>query len=144
MSGFKKFDTGKPPMSLLPPEAMMELAAVLGFGAKKYDAHNWRKGCDWSRLSDAALRHIFAWIGGEDLDPESGLNHLAHAMCCLAFLIESAKKQYGKDDRYGQGRQETTGELEEVQRGIRTNVSKEIERQEAWAISQANKNNEGF
>ena len=43
--------------------------------------HNWRDGLDWTRVSSAVLRHLSAWHGGEDIDPESGLSHLAHAGC---------------------------------------------------------------
>ena len=107
-STFKKFDTGKAPMSLVPPVAVRQLAEVLSFGAQKYSRHNWRSGCDWTRLSDAALRHIYQWLDGEDRDQESGLPHLAHAMCCLAFLLESAEKDYGTDDRH---KELTTGDL---------------------------------
>lgn len=74
-------------MDLLDPHAMEQLALVLGFGAKKYAAHNWRKGLSKSRLIGAALRHLFAYLGGQDHDPETGLSHVAHAMCCCMFLL---------------------------------------------------------
>jgi hypothetical protein len=96
----KKFDAFKPPMALISSKAMMELAKVLGFGAKKYAEHNWRKGMSWSRLISAALRHISAFNDGEDLDPETGLPHTAHALCCLMFLTEYALTHSGTDDRY--------------------------------------------
>ena len=95
-----KHDTGKPPMSLLSGVALAEIAKVLDFGQKKYDSHNWRKGFAWSRPASAALRHLFAWIGGEDKDPESGLSHLGHCACCLMFLLEFEVKGIGTDDRY--------------------------------------------
>lgn len=98
---FKKFDDGKPPMGLLPWEALREIAFVLGYGGRKYeDPYNYRKGTYWSRYYDAALRHIYAWIGGEDFDPESGLNHLAHAGCCILFLLTFIVTRTGVDDRY--------------------------------------------
>jgi hypothetical protein len=40
------------------------------------------------RYYAAALRHLPAWRGGEELDPESGLTHLAHALANAAFLME--------------------------------------------------------
>jgi hypothetical protein len=64
------------------------------------DAHNWRKGMNRSPLIDAAMRHLNAFNDAEDIDPESGLPHLAHARCCLGFLIEYATKGLGTDDRY--------------------------------------------
>ena len=96
----KKTDTGKPPVGLIPRSALLEEARVLEFGAKKYGLHNWRKGMDRSRLTDAALRHLLAYIDGEDNDPETGISHLAHARCSLGFLIEYRTKTIGKDDRY--------------------------------------------
>jgi hypothetical protein len=96
----KKYDTGKVQMELLSVPAMTAIAEVLTFGAKKYDAHNWRKGFKWSRLFGAMLRHTFAAMSGEDRDPESGLLHLAHAGCCIMFLLEHAICGLGQDDRY--------------------------------------------
>lgn len=95
-----KHDKSKAPMSLIPQSALYEVAEVFGFGAKKYGPHNWRGGLEWSRLSDALLRHVNAWIDGEELDPESGKSHLAHAACNLLMLLESQQKQLGEDDRY--------------------------------------------
>ena len=70
MSGVK-FDTGKPPLGLIPRQALEAEAQVMAFGANKYGRDNWRGGMDWTRLSDAALRHITAFVDGEDVDPES-------------------------------------------------------------------------
>lgn len=95
-----KFDAGKPPLALLSGAALTEVAKVLEFGAKKYAAHNWKGGFAWTRLASAALRHLFAWIGGEDKDPETGLSHLGHAICCLMFLLDFEVNHLGQDDRY--------------------------------------------
>jgi hypothetical protein len=96
----KKFDTGKPRMELLSREALVQVANVLTFGAQKYDPHNWRGGIHWSRVLGAAMRHLTAFNDGEDKDPESGLSHLAHAACCLMFLLEYEKTHKELDDRY--------------------------------------------
>lgn len=95
-----KHDTGKTRLGLISPYALLMEAKVMTFGAHKYAAHNWRKGMDWSRLIDAALRHITAFNAGEDNDPETGLPHLAHARCCLAFLLEYSKTRPELDDRF--------------------------------------------
>ena len=95
-----KFDQDKLPLHLLSTEAMNQTAAVLAFGADKYAAHNWRKGFTWSRPLAAAMRHITAFNAGEDKDPESGLSHLAHAACCIMFLLEFEKTHKELDDRY--------------------------------------------
>lgn len=95
-----KFDTEKPRMDLVPAGAVIETAKVFTFGAKKYAAHNWRKGFEYGRLIASLERHIAAFKEGEDLDPESGLPHMAHASCCVMMLIEHQLKGYGKDDRF--------------------------------------------
>ena len=95
-----KFDVDKLPLNLLSTEAMNQTAAVLAFGAQKYAAHNWRAGFAWSRPLAAAMRHLTAFNDGEDRDPESGLSHLAHAACCIMFLLEFEKTHPHLDDRY--------------------------------------------
>lgn len=95
-----KFDQDKPRMDLLDAYATEELAKVLTFGAKKYAPHNWRKGISYARLIAAALRHIYAFARGEDHDPETGLPHPAHAMCCMMFLIWMMKERRDQDDRW--------------------------------------------
>lgn len=100
MSEALKNDTGKPRLELLSPIALTEIAKVMNFGSIKYADHNWRNGFQWSRLLGAALRHILAFIGGEDKDPESGQSHLAHAGCCIMFLLEHEATHRDKDDRY--------------------------------------------
>lgn len=87
----RKDDSGKAMMDLIPPHAELMLAKVLTFGAEKYGAWNWSQVDDLERrYMAAAMRHINAHRAGELLDQESGLPHLAHAMCCLAFLIEKS------------------------------------------------------
>ena len=95
-----KFDENKLPLHLLSTEAINQTAAVLKFGAEKYAEHNWRKGFEWSRPLAAAMRHITAFNAGKDCDPESGLSHLAHAACCIMFLLEFEKTHPHLDDRY--------------------------------------------
>ena len=100
LGGALKFDDNKLPVNLLSTEALLQTAAVLKFGADKYAEHNWRAGFAWSRPLAAAMRHIMAFNDGEDKDPESGLSHLAHAMCCIMFLLEFEKTHRELDDRY--------------------------------------------
>jgi hypothetical protein len=94
-----KFDCDKVRMDLLDVSAINQLAAVLTFGVKKYDAHNWRGGISTSRLLAALLRHVFAYLGGQDNDEESGLSHIAHAMCCCMFIL-GLQGRPELDDRY--------------------------------------------
>lgn len=108
-----KYDNGKAPLDLIPTEAIEEIAKVLGFGARKYDRHNWRGGIVYSRLIAAALRHITAFNNGHDTDEESGLSHIAHALCCLAFLQTFISKgQKSLDDRYKGASCQTTKKSE--------------------------------
>lgn len=95
-----KYDSNKHQLDLLPPLALDDVAAVLSFGAKKYERGNYRKGLQYSRLIAAALRHIMAFNNGENNDKESGLNHIAHAACCLLFLLEMQKLKPEMDDRW--------------------------------------------
>ena len=68
---------------------MEETVKVLTFGATKYARDNWKFVDDSKRgYFDALQRHVWAWRQGEILDKESGIHHLAHAMCCLMFLYE--------------------------------------------------------
>lgn len=94
----RKFDQDKPRMDLLPPLATLEVAKVLTFGANKYEPNNWKYVPDASnRYTAGALRHIFATMAQEQLDPESGLDHLAHAICCLMFILEDRLEKSTKE-----------------------------------------------
>lgn len=99
MTEAQKHDTEKVRLDLMPVRPILELGKVLTYGGHKYGDRNWEKGLLWSRPYAAALRHLFAWFGGETTDPETGLNHLAHAMCNMAFLLEYAETHPELDDR---------------------------------------------
>ncbi len=94
-------DQGKPSLALLSRIALEDTARVMDFGAKKYSAHNWRQGISWTSIMNSALRHLYAFNDGEDKDEESGLSHLAHAMCDVMFLLEYYHLDMSDfDDRY--------------------------------------------
>ena len=99
MSGIK-YDQEKPDISLLSATAIFKISEVMTYGKKKYAAHNWRNGLSYSRLLSAALRHVFAYIGGESNDPETNISHLAHACCCLMMVLEFESTKPELDDRY--------------------------------------------
>jgi hypothetical protein len=83
-----KFDTDKPDWSLLNLDLIEPIVKVLTFGAKKYSKANWKHVPDAKdRYFAALLRHLEAWQRGERFDSESGESHLAHAGCCLVFLL---------------------------------------------------------
>jgi hypothetical protein len=95
-----KYDTGKPPISLVDPEFIEGVASVLAFGANKYAADNWRGGIAYRRLIDAAYRHLGAINRGEDVDTESNLPHIHHLGCCVMFLSWMMNHRQDLDDRY--------------------------------------------
>ncbi len=83
-----KYDNGKPQWSLLPFRALTQVVEVLTYGAKKYAPDNWKKVPDARRrYIDAGFRHFTAYAAGETHDPETGKHHLAHAICCLLYLV---------------------------------------------------------
>lgn len=83
-----KHDSGKLRYDLVPPIAAKALATVLTYGAKKYKANSRQELGDFqARYTAALFRHIEAWRAGELYDKESGIQHLAHALCNLVFLL---------------------------------------------------------
>ena len=87
-----KFDTERIRMELITPEFMEEVGKVLTHGAKKYSPRNWEKGISYSRIIAAMLRHLYAFMRGERIDPESGLLHTAHLACNALFLLTYDKR----------------------------------------------------
>lgn len=85
--GFVKADSGKLQWSLLPFEELKDVVRVLMLGAKKYTLDNWKKCDDVTRYKDALMRHVISYVSGDITDKESGLSHLAHAVCNCLFLM---------------------------------------------------------
>lgn len=105
MNEGKKYDSEKPAMALLSPKGLEEEAKGMTYGAKKYGMYNWRNGIVVTRYISAALRHIFAFLRGEDLDPESGVSHLGHAKCNLGMALQALEDNPKLDDRFkGEGK----------------------------------------
>lgn len=94
-----RYNAGKPDMSLIPLVTLEDEAKVWAYGKQKYAAWNWAKGMDWSVPLACALRHLSKWQAGEENDEESGLPHLAHAMCNLRMLTLYSKTYPEGDDR---------------------------------------------
>lgn len=86
-----KADAGKLRLSLVPGILIRACAVVRMYGNKKYPEggpDNW-KTVEPQRYRDAAYRHWLAYIDDHNsVDPESGLPHLYHCICNLAFLAE--------------------------------------------------------
>lgn len=100
VTGGVKDNRGKSRVDLIPFNVLLRVGNVLGFGATKYKPHNWRLGLGWSDTIGSALRHIFAFAEGEDMDPESGQCHIDNAITQLIFLSEYYHTKTGIDDRW--------------------------------------------
>lgn len=98
--GGTKHDEGKADLSLVPYIAVSTEALALGFGEKKYGRYNYTAGFDVSRLTAAALRHLYQYNNGETFDNESGLHHLGHARACLAMLLHCEQLGTLRDNRF--------------------------------------------
>lgn len=94
------FGTKKPSFHCIPPAALVYLGAVMKNGADKYGVMNWREhAVTFSVYYNAALRHLFAILDGEWLDPESGQPHLAHVMACATVILDAKENGKLNDDR---------------------------------------------
>lgn len=90
----------KPPLHLIPPAAEVLEAVVMGLGARKYGAFNWRSAKVRATVYIAAAkRHLAQWLDGENNDAESGVSHLAHARACLGILLDAQVTGNMVDDR---------------------------------------------
>lgn len=97
--GGTKFDTDKPEWLLIPWDQVEKIVRVLMFGAKKYGYLNWTQVPNWKyRYTNALFRHLIAWAyKGEEMDKETNISHLAHAGCCLLFLMYLSDHGQEKD-----------------------------------------------
>lgn len=85
-----KFDTGKLSFENVPWDELEEYFKVTAFGAKKYEAFSWQRVPNMrKRYFSALMRHVLAWAKGEQLDQETKLHHLAHAVSNCFFLMWS-------------------------------------------------------
>ena len=98
------FEARKPPIALIPPEALREVAKAMDLGGDKYSPYRFREGPprSWTDGCSAVQRHLLDWLdhNGSDHDPESGLNHLAHAAAGCLILLASQLSGHGVDDRF--------------------------------------------
>lgn len=100
MGGGLRHNSGKAQLHQVPTSLKYAVAKTLMYGAQKYAKGNWRKGMNWTTVSDCLERHMNSWLDGEELDEESGLPHLYHAACNIAFLIEYTETCPELDDRF--------------------------------------------
>lgn len=100
-----KLNAGKPRLSLAMGPGFVEIGKAMTFGATKYSDHNYSEGEGLPHLDlvDAAARHLCAYLDGVDLDPESGLHHLAHAGASIVMVLDLIQRGKGSDGRYQRG-----------------------------------------
>ncbi len=90
----------KPPMHLVPPAAKIYLAEGFRDGADKYGPYNWRKNEVAASVYVGAFhRHADQWWDGEEFALDSGVHHLAHALSCLAIIVDALETGNLVDDR---------------------------------------------
>ena len=94
-----KHDKGKLRLTLVPREIIRDIARVRMYGVEKYtDPDNWRK-VEVERYRDALMRHMLDYLDDPDgVDAESGLSHLSHIACNVAFLCELKKEKELNED----------------------------------------------
>ena len=94
----------KVPLHLVPSTALVAIAMGLKEGARKYGAFNWREvEVETMTYVGAVMRHLMAWVDGEDIDGESGNPHLFHAMASLAILVDATESHRCTDNRPPEG-----------------------------------------
>lgn len=127
--GAFRFNTGKRRWGLVPFKALEPMVEVLEYGAHKYSffkkpdgtevtgaevtqeeakelelvrsgADNWRGGLSWTECTESLLRHTYAFLQGEDNDPESKLTHVGHMACNTLFLSYLFLFRKDLDDRH--------------------------------------------
>ena len=89
MSQEAKADAGKLQLTLVPRRIIKAIAVIRMYGNDKYhDPDNWRQ-VEPERYREALFRHFLAYLDDPfGFDSESGLPHLWHMACNIAFLIE--------------------------------------------------------
>lgn len=117
-TGGLRYNETKPEWSLVDYDALESMVRVLEYGKKKYSAFNWKKGLPYTSTIESMLRHIYAFLDGEDLDPESGLPHTGHIMCNAMFLSYYYEFQREQDDRFKDANKTTKAEKEAFQEWV--------------------------
>lgn len=90
----------KAPISTVSGAVIAEVGLAMLEGARKYGRHNYRiSGVRASVYRDATWRHLTKWWEGEDIDPDSGLDHIVKAIASLTVLRDAVIFDNWVDDR---------------------------------------------
>ena len=84
---------------LIPSDALEEVAKVFGWGTSKYSERNWERGYRWGLSYAAMHRHMAAFWRRDDIDEESQMRHMAHAVWHGLVLLTFAMRNIGMDSR---------------------------------------------
>lgn len=94
-----RYNDNKPKWALVDFDALEDMVRVLEVGSEKYYVDNWKNGLKTTEVIESLLRHVFAYLHGEDNDKETGLPHTAHIMCNAMFLSYNHRFKKDFDDR---------------------------------------------
>lgn len=91
----------KPPISIIPYDAVANIALAMAFGAEKYGRGDYKNDdtLAWTLYADSCFRHLGEWLDGNDRDRESGIHHVSHAAASLCILLWLISTGSGHDDR---------------------------------------------
>jgi hypothetical protein len=95
----KRYNSGKPQLSLIDLRSLEPMARVMEFGAKKYDRNNWMKGRAVTDLLDCLMRHIAALQRKEDVDPESHQPTIGHVLANAMLISQTLREHPELDNR---------------------------------------------
>jgi hypothetical protein len=127
-------------LDLLPGPAEVACALAMTDGAIKYGPYNWRepgKPVQARTYTSAARRHLKKWLDGEDIDPDSGVSHLGHAMACCAILIDAQSCGQLDDNRPVNGT--TASALKEGESVVRSLSEKQSRKSQSRSAADAEK-----
>ncbi|GAN79829.1 hypothetical protein Aam_030_062 [Acidocella aminolytica 101 = DSM 11237] len=99
--GGLRYDDEKPRYDLIPPDALHALAVHYTISLKKYPERNWERGMAWGKCFASLMRHAWAWMRGEDFDPETGSHHMIAAAWNALAIATYHMRGIGNDDRPG-------------------------------------------
>lgn len=94
-----RYNQNKLQWGLVDWDALAPMVRVLMYGLEKYSKDNWKKGLPYVSVTESLMRHMTAFLNGEDIDPESGLPHVGHIMCNAMFLSYYWQFKKDFDDR---------------------------------------------
>lgn len=95
-----RFNEDKLKWSLVDFKSFEPMVQVLMMGARKYAPNNWKKGLPVTEICESLMRHLYAFLDGEDNDPESSISHIGHMACNVMFLSYMMRELPEMDDRY--------------------------------------------